>query len=62
MGDFDHLGDTDIFRKYNIGLLKSIVNRLDRLIEIVEGKPTEIVLDREELEELLENAEDERFD
>ena len=37
MGDFDHLGDTDVFRKYNIGLLKAIANKLDKLIELWEG-------------------------
>ena len=62
MGNFDHIADTDIFRKYNIGLLKSIVNRLDRLIEILEGEPTEVVLDREELEEILKRSKDEELD
>lgn len=33
MSDF---GDTEVFRKYNVGLLKTIVKRLDRLIELFE--------------------------
>ena len=46
----DRLGDTVVFRSYNIAILLQIRDKLDQLIKAVEGTPTEVVLSQEEFE------------
>lgn len=45
----ERLGDTVVFRSYNIALLLQIRDKLDRLIEVIEGMPTEVILTEEEI-------------
>jgi hypothetical protein len=45
----ERLGDTVVFRSYNIAILLQIRDKLDRLIEVIEGMPTEVVLTEEDI-------------
>jgi len=48
------LGDTDTFRKLNIGLLRRIDSKLGELIKLIEGTQTEVVISREDFERAAE--------
>ena len=50
----ERLGDTVVFRSYNIALLIQIKDRLDRLIECIEGMPTEVILTEEDIKRATE--------
>ena len=48
----ERLGDTVVFRSYNIALLIQIRDRLDQMIELLEeiAKPVEFTLSEEEFD------------
>ena len=50
----ERLGDTVVFRSYNIAILLQIRDKLDRLIEVIEGMPTEVILTEEEIKRAAE--------
>ena len=48
------LADTAVFRKANIAALLRISKKLDELIELVAGNPTEVVITEEQLNDARE--------